>query len=343
MAFDFQAAVHTPFRMQPGLRRMAPHTPHLTPAAPGSVHQREKLAVLSRFADDALAAVAGFDAAPSLHHLCTLAAREHPQVLGWDGHTAQARQLGFALRGELLERTGSAPFGQGDEVPTCLAQLPAHWRLAGLMALLFEQDLALLDPHSARVPWMAVCLPSHWAPKEKVGLDFGAIHAPVADNAALLRASASLMQLVGGGERWERFVWTLTDHPRLHAHPKRVPTPRWSIAVDAAAAAGPDANAAALAVGEHSFLRTEWQTFVPPLRPGAPVVFTIHVQVRPLPQALLEAQDAQATRSALHDSLASMTVAVQGYRSLAPVHHHLVRYLSSTSLCAGRADRQALA
>ena len=43
MSFDFDAAVTAPFRMQPGLRRLAPGTPQLTPLAPGSRHQREKM------------------------------------------------------------------------------------------------------------------------------------------------------------------------------------------------------------------------------------------------------------------------------------------------------------
>ena len=51
MSFDFDVAVNPPFRMQPGLRRLAPGSAQLTPLAPGSRHQREKLAVLSAFAD----------------------------------------------------------------------------------------------------------------------------------------------------------------------------------------------------------------------------------------------------------------------------------------------------
>ena len=49
MPFDFEAAVVAPFRMQPGLRRLAHGATQLTPLAPGGKHQREKLAVLSAF------------------------------------------------------------------------------------------------------------------------------------------------------------------------------------------------------------------------------------------------------------------------------------------------------
>ena len=50
--------------------------------APGSRHQREKLAVLSAFAPQALLKAPGFDAAPALHALAAHAAAEHPQRFG---------------------------------------------------------------------------------------------------------------------------------------------------------------------------------------------------------------------------------------------------------------------
>ena len=76
MNFDMDAAVVAPFRMQPGLRRLAPGAVHLTPLRPGSRHQREKLAVLSAFASQAMVCAAGFDARPGLHRVCEQAAQE---------------------------------------------------------------------------------------------------------------------------------------------------------------------------------------------------------------------------------------------------------------------------
>ncbi|MFO1265828.1 MAG: hypothetical protein U1F67_02890 [Rubrivivax sp.] len=48
------------------------------------------------------------------------------------------------------------------------------------------------------------------------------MHAPVADSTLLLKAAEGLVRLVTSAERLERFVWTVTDHPRLHAHPDRL-------------------------------------------------------------------------------------------------------------------------
>ena len=53
MSFDFDAAVSSPFRMQPGLRKLQLGSAQLTPLAPGSAHQREKLAVLPIARSDA--------------------------------------------------------------------------------------------------------------------------------------------------------------------------------------------------------------------------------------------------------------------------------------------------
>jgi dimethylamine monooxygenase subunit A len=76
MGFDFDAAVTAPFRMQPGLRRMAAGDRHLTPSvAPNrgtARHLREKLAVLSAFAHCALLARQGFDAEPCIDDLAPM-------------------------------------------------------------------------------------------------------------------------------------------------------------------------------------------------------------------------------------------------------------------------------
>ena len=206
MSFDFDAAVQAPFRMQPGLRRMADGAPHLTPLAPGSRHQREKLAVLSALAPLALACADGFDALPALHALAGHAAREHPTAFTWDGELAAAPALGVALHGNEVVDTARGAFGLGTELGRCLRGLAPEWRLAGLLALAFAEDIAIVDGERATIPWIAACLPSHWAPQDKAGRHFATVHGPVADNALLVRAGEHLMRMVCGHERWERFV-----------------------------------------------------------------------------------------------------------------------------------------
>lgn len=309
MSFDFDAAVSAPFRMQPGLRRLAAGVPHLTPLSPGSRHQREKLAVLSAFPELALQLRPGFDPQPALHALAAHAAVEHPQAFAWDGRTARALRLGTAVHGTEVQHESTGAFGLGDEIARCLRPLPPGWRLAGLLSLTFAEDLAIVDATDGSVPWMAVCLPSHWSPQDKVGLGFADLHAPVADGDTVRRAAPQLIRLVTGGEAWERFVWNITSHPRLHAHPRHIDPMRW-----------PADMAATLPAG--AWWRTERQTFLP-VGGKAQAVFTIAVDCCPLNEAI----SSPARALALHDALASMSDAVLDYRALASVREPLLRWL----------------
>jgi len=307
MHFDFDAAVSAPFRMQPGLRRVAAGAQQLTPLPPGARHQREKLAVLTSYWPQALLVREGFDASAALDAVCRHAALEHPGAWAWDGRRAHALWLGTAATADgQIEQTATGSFGLGDEVLRCLQVLPPQWRLTGLLSLAFAEDLAIVDAHDSSIPWLAVALPSHWAPETKVGQPFAAVHAPVADNAMLLRAAESITRLVTGTDRWERFVWTVTDQPRLHTHPARTDPDRW----------------AHTPVGR-AWWRTERQTFIP-LPELRQAVFTIHVEVQPLAEALPTARHAQR----LHDAITSMSPAVLAYRSLASVREPLLAWLA---------------
>lgn len=303
MPFDFDAAVQSPFRMQPGLRRLQAGAAQLTPLRPGAAHQRAKLAVLRQHAREALCLAPGFDPAPALHALCRQAGAEHPQAWQWDGRRARAVWLDLAwAEGQLQAGPRADP-----ALHACLLALPAAWQLAGLLSLAFAEDFAVLSAADTRVPWLAVALPSHWAPREKVGQPFTAVHAPVADNALLLQAAPALARLVTGAERWERFVWTISPHGQLDAHPDRLQAPPWS-------AVAP----------EQAWWRTERQTFVPVPDAGQ-AVFTILVEVQPLPAAV--AAPGRAAR--LHAALASMSPAVLAYRGLAPVRERLLAWLAA--------------
>lgn len=305
MAFDF-AAVTAPFRMQPGLRPLAAGAPQLTPNRPGAPALAEKLAVLSAHAEQALLAAPGFDGDAALQALCDHAMAEQPQALQCrDDDGLFAPLLGWGLDGD-------RPVGDGDAVlGRCLAALAPPWRRAGLLSLAFAEDFAMVDGASARIPWLAVCLPSHWSPAEKVGRHFAEVHAPVADNRLLLAASDHLARLVTGLQRWERFVWTITTVPTLDMHPSRVVPEPWPNGIDA------DALAA------RAWFRTERQTFIP-VAGAQQAVFTIGVESRPLAEAVGSAEQARA----LHDALGSMSDAVLAYRGLAPARDRLLQWLA---------------
>ena len=127
MPFDFDAAVRAPFRMQPGLRRLAAGAPQLTPNRLGDRALNEKLAVLSAHAEQALLAEAGFDPTPALRMLSAQAADQHADAFAWDGASEwYARQLGWSVHGDAVRGNGPA------EIGACLRALPPAWRPAAI-------------------------------------------------------------------------------------------------------------------------------------------------------------------------------------------------------------------
>jgi hypothetical protein len=306
MPFDF-ATVSAPFRMQPGLRRLVSGSAPLTPNAPGSAALAEKLAALRDHPQHALLAVAGFDATSALHALMRQAAAEHPRSFSWDGDAGfDAHTLGWSVRGAELRGGGPQP------IADCLRALPDAWHLPGLLSLALLEDFAVIDGATAHIPWLAVCLPSRWAPEEKVGRHFAEVHAPVADNQLLVGAGEHLARLVTGDARWERFVWSIASEARLMQHPRHVPPSHWPAALDA------DALAA------HASFRTEHQTFIP-LPEARQAMFTIHVESQPLGTAIATPERARQ----LHDALASMSAAVLAYRGLTDARDRLLAWLAA--------------
>ena len=263
MDFDF-SLIAAPFRMQPGLRRIAPGTPQLTALAEGSALWHEKRQVMD--GGHSRHAISTFDAQPALNAIA-----------------AHARLHGLP-RPEL------------------------DWPLE----LCFEEDIAVLDGEDTTLPWLCICVPSHWAPEEKLGLPFAAVHAPVADAELLRAASAQLVALATGGDHWERFVWTITPSPRHDQHPHRHTREPWPATQD------PQAFAA------HCWLRAERQTFLPVGAGTQQAVFTIRVMLQPLVEAVDSAQKAQR----LYASLASMSDAVLAYKGLTQAREPLLAWLA---------------
>jgi dimethylamine monooxygenase subunit A len=308
MSFDF-SLISAPFRMQPGLRRIGAGDSQLTANAPNGRHLREKMAVLASFPRQALCAVDGFDVAPVLQTIADEAARSSPGAFEFDQSAAGVRCRAPLLGWSIID---GLPVGDGDPaIGALLGRIAPRERCVALLCLAFEEDFAVLDARTATVPWLAVCLPSRWAPEDKVGRHFAAIHAPVADNAVLLAAGESLARLVTGSERWERFVWTISADPRLHQHPARNDTV-WP--------AGSDADALAA----RASFRSERQTFIP-IAGAARAVFTIRVASAPLVAAVTSASDA----ARLHAALESMSADVLAYKGLADARHRLLDWLDS--------------
>lgn len=176
----------------------------------------------------------------------------------------------------------------------------------------YEQDLAVLDGATGRLQWLCVCVPSHWAPEDKVGLDFAAVHAPVADNRLLVGASSQLVKLATSGECWERFVWTVSASGRYDQHPRRHPRAPWPHPGDLQG------------FGDRCWLRAERQTFFPLGAGTQQAMFTITVMLQPLRDAV----HAPGAARKLHDSIASMSRDVLAYKGLLPAQEPLLAWLA---------------
>ena len=249
--------------------------------------------------------------------LCRLHGGE-PQITGLvPGSALHQEQLRVVLAGQCFH---SLP---GFDARPALDAIAADASAQGLavtlttpeaLPLAFEEDFAVLDGNTGQLAWLCVCAPSHWSPEEKLGLDFAAVHAPVADNAALQAAAGHLVRLATGGERWERFVWTISPSPRYDQHPLRQQRTPWPVGLTPAAFAST------------CFLRAERQTFFPVGQGTRQAVFTIRVMLQPLTQAVSTTQQAQR----MHDSLASMSDAVLAYKNLAAAREPLLRWLGES-------------
>lgn len=308
MPFDFDAAFGG------GLRRIAPGrallTPNIAPERGTAVHLREKLAVFQAYPWQALVGGDGFDATPALQALARHAAREQPQAFAIDGTVWQAPILGWAVQpdGCLIElEPARTPWPEAGD---CLRSLPARWRPAVLLSLAFVEDFAILDGRDATIQWLAVALPSHWAPERWVGRPLAEWPTQRFDDRPITGAASHPATRVIAGEHWERFVWTIARHPRLHAHPDRTdPTP-WPEELQG------DALAA------QAWWRTERQTFIP-VEGQQQAVLAIHVDVQPLPVALAD----PAHKAQVRGALGSMSAALLDGHGLTPVRDRLLRWL----------------
>ncbi len=176
-----------------------------------------------------------------------------------------------------------------------------------------QEDFVILhdEADAMRTRCLSVCFPSNWDPAEKLGLDFSAIHAPVADNALLQAGGRGIVDMAFRQARMLRHVWLLTPNGDLAQHPETRRT-RWEDAVAAA-----DASGGRLI--DQVFFRVERQTTLPlpALRRG---VFFIRVLVAPLTDVLAVAS---ARAGELCDALASMSEAVVAYRGMTAVRERL--------------------
>jgi hypothetical protein len=271
-------AVNSPFRMRPGLARLG--ASHEAPDAAPPLFVRDAQA--AAYAEHKCASL-------QLHRArCQIGAAD-PAVLQAIAD-AHERQTGVWLSADADALT------QG-----------------------LQEDFVVLHDgiDGMRTHFLSVCFPSNWAPAEKLGLDFAAIHAPVADNALLQAGGKGIIDMAFRQASMLRHVWLLTPNGDLAQHPETRRT-GWE---DAQA----QADAAGQRLIDRVFFRVERQTTLPlpALRRG---VFFIRVMVSPLIDVL---GVAPGRACELREALLSMSDAVVAYRGMVAVRERLCAELGA--------------
>jgi hypothetical protein len=204
-----------------------------------------------------------------------------------------------------------------------IASRPAAERPLHALGLALQEDVAWMEAapgEMARARLLHVCFPSGWDPAAKIGLDFAAIHAPVAD-AERLRASArALSRALTTQGPFVRFVWTVAPDGRRSRHPS---------------------DAVAWSSGVEPWFRCERQVSLP-LAPvsageGAAALFLIRLHRAPLGSVAVGSSRLRALR----DALGSMSGATQAYKGLDLAMPDLLSWIDGRLAEAGRDDPRA--
>ncbi len=239
-------------------------------------------------------------------------------AITWDGQLFRNGLLGWEAR--LEPRWGGLAELRRFDAP--LAGLRSDLEPTGALDFLglnAQEDLAII----ARAPdlqtsqtgrdWLAathVLSPERWDPRDKLGRDFVAVHAPVAGSGPMNTTAPRLVEAVIGRGPFVRFAWGVTGDNRLDHHPA-APTPQRPAAFDP----------------ETTFVRVERQTLTGfPAAHGA--LFTIRPYVYPLAVAVGTPGQARALGGALR----TMTPEQQIYKGLRGVLPDLLIWLDERAL-----------
>lgn len=165
-----------------------------------------------------------------------------------------------------------------------------------------QEDFVILkqDGDALRTEYLSVCFPSRWDPREKLGLDFASIHAPVADNQMLVTAGPNLMTMAFMKQPMLRHVWLIVPAASLDQHPEKNQAWWNEVLADSSP------------LLPRLFFRIERQTTWPlPYLQRA--VFFIRLMMSPLLDVLNTVPERAAELAA---SLRSMTPAIVAYRGM---------------------------
>jgi hypothetical protein len=232
----------------------------------------------------------------ALHERRRWLSEEPGRHLAWTPEALPLLQEAESLFAEPAE----GPAGVGEPLPADrLKSLSLRW----------EPDLLLLRRDASgefRLVAGAVCFPSSWDLREKIGHTVEAIHAGVPTlNATLGSRIHTFLDRLPPGQTFERDNWGLAAHGERNAHPDRA-LPRLT----------------AEATLETTWLRLEHQAFrLLPQSRG--LLFAIHLTAHPLARVLRTPEDSRRLASQLR----SMPDVIAAYKGILTARETLIRQL----------------
>jgi dimethylamine monooxygenase subunit A len=294
--------VSTPFRMRPNLEKLDPDAPALLlhdDLAPA--YARERARVLSENLERALVGEAHHETLRTIHEFVGAALTRSAYPDRIPSQPSAARQS--TIQSSTEQALGSK-VDRGSAAPT-----PSD------VARQLQEDFVILkhEGDSLRTEYLSVCFPSRWDPREKLGLDFSQIHAPVADNQMLLAAGSSIMAMAFMKQPMLRHVWLVVPSASLAQHPDQNDY-SWTETLRDPAPLLP-----------RLFFRVERQTTWP-LPQFKRAVFFIRVMMSPLADVL---RVAPARAHELAHALRSMSPAVVAYRGMTDAMPRLLSELDA--------------
>lgn len=182
------------------------------------------------------------------------------------------------------------------------------------LALSMAEDMTVVhvdrERRANRLEFVHVCFPSLWDPSAKLGLDFAAVHKPVADSERLQAAGMDLMAMCSQRGPFIRWAWGLHTDDGLNHHPLTGHVPSSS------------ATATPTELAASTWLRLERQILLS-MPEYDRVVFLIGVFVYPL-TVLADRPD---DRAALASTIRSMGPDALSYKSLVDRGDRLLSWL----------------
>ncbi|GHF32211.1 hypothetical protein HNQ07_000439 [Deinococcus metalli] len=241
---------------------------------------------------------------------CTLAA-DSGGVITWDGETLTHALLGWTATLDLNRNSVEALTRSDAPAAALVADLQPVSAL-DVLGLGAQEDLAIIarGPHGDWLAATHVLSPQHWDPRDKLGRDFVAVHAPVAGSGPMNATAPRLVDAVITRGPFVRFAWGLSMTDRLDHHP----------------AAPPDADRHADTPfdPERAHLRVERQTLT-----GFPAADGALFTIRPYTFTLRDAVRTPHHARALAAAMRSMTPEQVTYKGLDGVLPALLTWLDT--------------